>query len=103
MKTEKILALINSEEINDWINIFKQKVENEAIKNSEYIQIHNKNYHLNNSDFVFVEELEILNMLEKIDKKISKKETSKNKIAKNYQKATEKLNQKLMQKYERKY
>ncbi|WP_252319312.1 hypothetical protein [Spiroplasma endosymbiont of Lariophagus distinguendus] len=99
MNTEKILELVNSEEINDWMNLFKQKIEKEEIKNSEYMELYNKNYNLN-YNFEFLEEEKILNILEELDKKIRKKVNSKNQIAKKYQKATEKRNEKLMEKYE---
>ncbi len=99
MNTEKILELVNSKEINDWMNLFKQKIEKEEIKNSEYMKLYNKNYNLN-YNFEFLEEEKILNILEELEKKIRKKENSKNKIAKKYQKATEKINEKLMQQCE---
>ncbi|WP_342273581.1 hypothetical protein [Spiroplasma endosymbiont of Acasis viretata] len=99
MNTEKILELVNSKEINDWMNLFKQKIEKEEIKNSEYMKLYNKNYNLN-YNFEFLEEEKILNILEELEKKIRKKENSKNKIAKKYQKATEKRNEKLMQQCE---
>lgn len=99
MNQDIIINLINSE-INDWNSLWNQRTKNEELRNSEHMKLYNKNYSSNNNNFEFLEEVEILNILEKIDKKISKKANSKNKLVKKYQKATEKFNQKLMQKYE---
>lgn len=101
MNTEKILKLVNSEEINDWGNLFNKKLKQEQLKNSEQMQLYRRKYKKNNN-FQFVEELELLdNILPKLDEKLIKKYKIRDKIAKNINNANESKNEKLIKKYEK--
>lgn len=101
MNTEKILKLVNSEEINDWGNLFNKKLKQEQLKNSEQMQLYRRKYKENNN-FQFVEELELLdNILPKLDEKLIKKYKIRDKIAKNINNANESKNEKLIKKYEK--
>ncbi|WP_174480849.1 hypothetical protein [Spiroplasma endosymbiont of Danaus chrysippus] len=101
MNTEKILKLVNSEEINDWYNLFNKKIKQEQLKNSKQSQLYRTKYKDNNN-FQFVEELELLyNILPKLDEKLRKKYKIRDKIAKNINSANESKKEKLINKYEK--
>ncbi|WP_338975685.1 hypothetical protein [Spiroplasma endosymbiont of Monopis laevigella] len=59
--------LVNSKIVEEWVFLFEQKLEKEKLRNSEYMKLHSKDIFFK---YMFFDEDEKLEEIEKAEKKI---------------------------------
>lgn len=65
---EAIENLVNSKIVEEWVFLFEQKLEKEELRNSEYMKLHSKEIFFK---YMFFDEHEKLEEIEKAEKKIN--------------------------------